>query len=393
MSESNDARFRSAPNSINRREFIKNISYAAVGGGLSLSFLDSLYAAEADKPAKGMSKGKYKIRNYIPGMAYMPLGRTNLMVSRLSLGGIPWEPTVAKQAIRQGVNLVHGSNRYGSMEAQSEALAKLWDKCWYVLKHQGSVDEMGKTVDTCLKTLNRDHVEMIVPVVGETKNTDYEKIKSNFEKLKKAGKVRSLGVTVHTKAEKIPAVCREVIEAGIFDIVLTMYQPANKEAIDKELVRAVKNKIGTMSMKTGQGVEKEDIPKAIGKALADGAINTVLKGIGSMNDLNAYLKVVKTHGMKIPPKQARVDTNVCGACGGCSGCPENIAIQEIMRCATYYGAEPGLGDYARQMYQSVAAGATVAGCGDCGECEKQCPRNLPIRQILRTAHEKWSAVV
>ena len=222
MNESNDAKFRSAPNSISRREFIRDVSAAAGGGGLGLGFLDSLYAAEADKPAEGTSKGKYKTRNYVPGMAYMPLGRTNLMVSRLSLGGMPWEPTVAKQAIRQGVNLVHGSNRYGSMEAQSEALAKLWDKCWYVLKHQGSVDEMGKTVDTCLKTLNRDHVEMIVPVVGETKRAAYEKIKSNFEKLKKAGKVHSLGVTVHAKAEQLPEICREVTEAGIFDTILTM---------------------------------------------------------------------------------------------------------------------------------------------------------------------------
>ncbi len=391
MNESNDSKFQSEPNSINRRKFIKNVGAAAVGGGLGLSFLDSLYAAEGDKPAKSPAERKYKIRNRVEGMAYMPLGRTNLMVSRLSLGGMPWEPTVAKQAIRRGVNLVHGSIRYGSMEAQQETLAKLWDKCWYVLKHQGNVDEMSKTVDTCLKTLKRDHVEMIVPVVGEVKKADYEKIKSNFEKLKKAGKVQSLGVTVHSKAEQLPAICREVIEAGIFDTILTMYQPANKEAIDKELAKAVKNKIGTMSMKTAQGAE--DIPNAIGTALADGSINTVLKGIKSLADLNAYLKVVKTHGIKILPKQARIDTNVCGACGDCSGCPENVAIQEVMRCATYYDAEPGLDDYARQMYQDIATVATIAGCANCGECEKQCPRNLPIRSMLRTAHEKWGAVV
>ena len=391
MSESNDAKFRSAQNSINRRDFIKDISAAALGGGLSLTFLDSLYAADVNSPAKPSSKGKYKIRNYVEGMAYHPLGRTNLLVSRIALGGMPWEPMAAKQAIRGGVNLVHGSNGYGSMEAQAETLAKLWDKCWYVLKHSGSAKNMGKTLDTCLKTLKRDHVDIIVPVVGNTKSANYEEIKSNFEKLKKAGKVRSLGVTVHSK--KIPEVCREVIEAGIFDMILTMYQPANKEAIDKELVHAIKKNIGTMSMKTGQGVDKEDIPKAIAAALADGAIGTVLKGIGSVKDLNAYLEVVRASKSKGLKEQARVDTSACGACGNCSGCPQNVEIQEIMRCVTYYDAEPGLGNYARQMYQDIAAGATVAGCGDCGQCEKQCPRNLPIRSILRTAHEKWSAIV
>lgn len=386
MSDSKHIKSGNVQNQIDRRRFIKQLSTAALGGGLSLSFLDTLYAADADSPAK--PKPEYKIRNRVKGMAYLPLGRTNLLVSRLSLGGMPWQPTVAKQGIRLGVNLVHGCNRYGSMEAQSATLAKLWDKCWYFLKHPDSSKDMNETFDKCLKTLKRDHVDAIVPVVGRTKSTDYAKIKSNFEKFKKAGKVRFLGVTVHSKT--IPEVCREVIDAGIFDFILTMYQPANKAAIDKELARAVKKNIGTMSMKTGQGIKAEDIPKAIAAALGDGKICTVLKGINSMNDLNAYLKVTRASQPKEPKQQARLDPAACGACGNCSACPQNIEIQEIMRCATYYSAEPALGSYACQTYQNIPAAATIAGCIDCGRCEAGCPRNLPIRHTLRAAHEKWA---
>ncbi|MHC4395088.1 MAG: aldo-keto reductase family protein [Planctomycetota bacterium] len=388
MSDSKQKEALNAQKHINRRRFIKHLGTTAFGGSLSLTLLDTLYADNADSPAKPSSKPKYKIRNRVEGMAYLPLGRTNLLVSRLALGGMPWQPTVAKQAIRLGVNLVHGCNRYGSMEAQAETLANLWDKCWYFLKHNDPANDMGKTIEKCLKTLKRDHVEAIVPVVGSIKSTDYESIKSNFEKLKKAGKVRFLGATVHTK--KIPEVCREVIDAGIFDIILTMYQPANKPAIDKELARAVKKNIGTMSMKTGQGIETKDIPKAIAAALTDGKICTVLKGINSMKDLNAYLKVAKAARQKKLKQHARLDPAACGACANCALCPQNIEIQEIMRCATYYSAEPALHNYAARTYQNIPAPATVAGCIDCGRCEASCPRNLPIRRILTAAHEKWN---
>ncbi len=361
MSDSKHARGRNVPNHINRRQFVKRLSGTALGGSLSLSFLDTLCAAEANSLANPSSKPKYEIRNRVEGMTYLPLGRTNLMVSRLALGGMPWQPTVARRAIGLGVNLVHGSTGYGTMEAQAQTLAKLWDKCWYVLKQSGGAKKMVSTVDTCLKTLKRDHVDIIVPVISRTKSTDYDQIKSNFEKLKKAGKVRTLGVTIHSK--KIPEVCREVIDAGIFDIILTMYQSDNKSAIDKELARAAKKNIGTMSMKTGQGLEKEDIPKAIAAALAGGTICTVLKGIGSMKNLNAYLNVTKGSGPK-----------------------------EIMRCRTYYYPEPALQNYARQTYQDIPAAATVAGCIDCGRCEQYCPRGLAIRHTLKTAHEKWNAI-
>jgi len=389
MSDYKHNKSQNAPKNIDRRQFIKNFGASALGGGLSVSFFNTLYAADANTPDKPSAESKYEIRNRVEGMAYIPLGRTNLLVSRLSLGGMPWEPTVAKHAIRQGVNLVHGCNRYGSMEAQSETLANLWDKCWYFLKHNGPAEDMGKTIDACLKTLKRDHVEAIVPVVGRTKSADHENIKSNFEKLKKAGKVRTLGVTVHS--EKTPEVCREVIDAGIFDVILTMYQPANKAAIDKELAQAVKKNIGTMSMKTGQGIETKDIPKAIAAALTDGKISTVLKGINSIKDLNAYLEAARTSLSKEANKQARLDAAACGACGECLACPQNIQIQEIMRCVTYYSTEPALLNYAASTYRDIPAAATAKGCIDCGRCEMNCPRNLPIRSLLRAAQEKWIA--
>ncbi len=33
----------------------------------------------------------------------------------------------------------------------------------------------------------------------------------------------------------------------------------------------------------------------------------------------------------------------------------------------------------------------IPDCIDCGECEKRCPYELPIRERIRTAHERYNA--
>ena len=357
-----------------------------MGTGLTLGLLDIIGCANKNIRAELSPESINDIKNYVEGMAYSPLGKTNLMVSRLSIGGDRWDPKVGRRAIEMGVNLVHGSVGYKTMESQVETLGDQWDKFWYVLKHTGKVEDMGKTLDRCLKTIKQDHVEIMAFVVRTTESTDYDHVKSTFEKLKKAGKVRTLGVTVHSKT--VPEVCREVIDADIFDMILTMYQPAKKNAIDKELELAIKKNMGTMSMKTAQGVAKENISNAIATALADGKICTVLKQILTVEELDAYLKVAGESQYNKHSKQACIDPSVCGACGKCLICPQNIEIQEIMRCATYYKSDI----QACSTYRDIPGLATVENCINCGKCETNCPRNLPIRRTLVSAHEKWNAI-
>jgi len=372
---------------MNRRDFVKHVGKTALGGTLSMGMASQLLgqvASEAELQAP-------ETRNEVEGMPYIILGQTNLKVSRICLGGIPWQPAVARRAIGMGVNLVHGANHYGTMEEQGRTLNGMWDKIWYVLKQNyPKEDSMSECLDTCLRTLKRDYVDIIVPTVSRVGKTNYEKRLNEFEKLQKAGKVRMLGVTVHSG--DVPDVCREVIDAGIFKLILTMYQPERKPLIDKELVRAVQKNIGTMSMKTLQGADPKDQPRILEAALTDGTIHSVLKGIGNMSDLETYMEITKKSKMKTLTNAGKLtcDPNVCGACGACLACPQGVDIPEGMRCATYYPRQGGLDDYARQMYREIPSSNTIANCEDCGRCETICPRRLPIRQILREANRKWA---
>jgi len=52
MSDYKHTKSQNTPRHIDRRQFIKNFSAAALGGGLSASFLNTLYAADAKTPDK-----------------------------------------------------------------------------------------------------------------------------------------------------------------------------------------------------------------------------------------------------------------------------------------------------------------------------------------------------
>ena len=387
---------------ISRRDFVKKATRTTISGALFAGLISAdLQADESagknpngspEKSKAQAAKGP-ETRNQKDSMVYARLGKTNLLVSRLSLGGIPWQPAVARNAIAGGVNFVHGSNGYGTMAQQAKTLAKHWDDIWYFLKQETNGEkDMAKCLEKCLKTLGRDHVDMIMPGVYESGKTDYAKMLGDFEKLKKAGKVRFLGATVHTN--KVPEVCKETIDTGIFDLVLTMYQPAVKQAVDKELAAAHARDLGVVSMKTIQGAAEADSGKVVAAAIAGGTIHTVLKGINNLGDLNAFRDAVRNAAS--PAAEAGADSQtsaapgICGGCGNCRDCPQSVEVTEVARCESYYAAEPQLLAYAGRNYRHLAPNAAAGKCIECGRCEQLCPRNLPIRKMLQSANRRWA---
>ena len=150
-------------------------------------------------------------------------------------------------------------------------------------------------------------------------------------------------------------------------------------------------------MKTlqGAGGGLEDQARIIKDALAKGEIDSVLKGIGSFEMFEAFAKVAakqksaRLNGPAFGEKDVYLaDRSVCGGCATCAQvCQAELDLPEIMRCATYYA--PDLEDHARQTYREIPRRLTAAACRDCGECEKACPRGLPIRTLIRRADRMW----
>lgn len=77
----------------------------------------------------------------------------------------------------------------------------------------------------------------------------------------------------------------------------------------------------------------------------------------------------------------------CTACGYCRPCPAGINIGEAL---AYYNAYKYMGiKQAKKTFNAKQwdANLHLNKCTACGKCEKKCPNNLPVRQIIKKACE------
>ena len=216
---------------LSRRDFMRTTSLAAAGtvaGAL----------ASQGQAATG-SAGESKILNFHPKMQYRKLGKTNLMISEVSLGGhwknrnagrywdsfaneeVPEDVAknrtdVVSACIDSGINYLDITTAaeclcYG--EALKGRRAKMYVGAdIHNLGPRGSdrcnVKDQTFNVETCLRLLKTDYLDIWRPQakmsgqLGTSQlNTDaeVESLIETFQKLHKEGKVRHLGMSCHCR--------------------------------------------------------------------------------------------------------------------------------------------------------------------------------------------------
>jgi len=111
-----------------------------------------------------------------------------------------------------------------------------------------------KSVDETLARLGTDHLDLMMCPHGA--NSAYElknfpEIFEAFEIVKKAGKVRHLGVSAHTD----PAgVLDAAIDSKMYSVAMVAYNIVNHSRLDTVLARAKRNNLGVIAMKVARPV-------------------------------------------------------------------------------------------------------------------------------------------
>jgi aryl-alcohol dehydrogenase-like predicted oxidoreductase len=213
---------------ISRREFLKDTSLVAAGTALVGAEPESAGAKEPEVDTSG-------ILNYNPKMKYRRLGRTNLMVSEISLGGhwrnrqggFSWNwfandkcpPDVARnrtdvisKCIECGINYLDITTRaeciaYGvALKGRREKMIVGGDN-WQLgprRRENRTVEKLLYDVDDCLKHFKLGYFDIwrVQARMTPPLNTDeeVEVMLEAFHKLKKQGKAKWFGVTSHTRS-------------------------------------------------------------------------------------------------------------------------------------------------------------------------------------------------
>ncbi len=111
-----------------------------------------------------------------------------------------------------------------------------------------------RSIDQTLQRLGTDHLDLLMCPHGA--NTAYEllnfpEIFDAFEVLKKAGKVRHLGVSAHTDPAGI---LNAAIEAKVYSAAMVAYNVVNSPRVAPALDRAKRSDLGVIAMKVARPV-------------------------------------------------------------------------------------------------------------------------------------------
>jgi len=197
---------------ITRRKFIRDGAMAAAGvaAGLGTTAEHSAKAA----PARVLKTSK--ILNYNPNMEYRRLGKTNIMVSAVSLGGHSGasqeeRDKIVGRCLDIGMNFIDSTGR-GELLRDVKSLGNRRDKVYLALSETGqeprnpeyrTAKKLLAVLDRALARAKQEYTDlwritMYEPGGRHSFNTSCEVIEA-LDKAKKQGKTRFTGIASHDR--------------------------------------------------------------------------------------------------------------------------------------------------------------------------------------------------
>jgi predicted aldo/keto reductase-like oxidoreductase len=380
-------------------------------------------------------------------MHYRPLGKTGLTVSEIGMGCEGFfedNNAMAKQlfdeAEKDGVNYFDLYSPDPDMRrAVGEALKGRRDK-FIIQGHLCSVWKNGQYLRTrnlkevkaafedMLKILNVSYVDIGMIHYCDSMR-DWETINDNgildyAIALKKAGKIRHIGMSSHN-----PVVALKAVETGIIEVLMFSVnpcydlQPAGEdveqlwadEAYAKPLLNmdpdrqklyevCAERGVGITVMKAFGGGDLLDASlspakaaltpaQCIGYALSRPAVATICCGAHSVEQLRqcvAY-EMLPEKEKDFAEALASFPTiswkGHCMYCNHCLPCPKQINIADVTKFYNLTVAEGTIPETVREHYKVLEHHAGE--CIRCGVCETRCPFDVNIRENMEKAKETF----
>ncbi len=394
---------------MNRRAFFKKA--AAVGCGSALGGA-ALWRPEAARAAVTLPTGP---------MPRRPFGRSGIMVSTLSLGGmfdILNNRLMLAKALEWGINYWDTAEGYGG--GRSEEGIGLWlarrpeTRPQIFLVSKLSLRRGGDftaRLDECLKRLHTDYLDMLFVHGIRSADDLAPELAGWSQAMKKDGKLKLFGFSTHSNMED----CLEGAARlpWIDGIMFTynyrlMHEPRMNAAVEA----CHRAGIGLTAMKTQGGgpvaSDSEAEIKLAGRFLQKGftAHQARLmavwedRRIASICSQMPNLTIMATNAAAASPARLsnsdrtrlarfarQTHGDYCAGCGAlCSGAlAQSVPVSDVMRCLMYARSYQDVG-LARDALQALPDGERALLTRlDFTAAEKACPRRLPIGRLMREA--------
>ncbi len=334
------------------------------------------------------------------------LGRTKLRTKILGVGGIcPQE--VYEKAMEYGLNLfdVHEykdatevDNRIRIKNALKKSSRKRSEVIFTDRSSALTREKLLEDLDKTLGMLETDYLDIyglynVTQATGRVKTaTGQGGALQGLKEAKASGKIRFIGgVSGHHHKEIV-----QLLKTNEFDVAMVAINLFDQDVIKDVLPVAKKLNIGIMAMKPFAKGLFTEVPEAALKYVFSQDISVAIPGMMTVAELEQNIRTaagfrILSHADNAALKQevdeiARTQgKNICRQCGYCVPvCSKGIDIKYIFymerQANRYYSIE-----WARNEYAQIKKSA--AECAECGNCENECPYDLPIREMLKNAHK------
>jgi len=384
-----------------RRAFFKK----SVAGLLGVGVAPSLVFAE-ERSANEEQKAKR-------ALVCRALGKTGISLPIVSMGVMNADnPSLVSAALDAGIVMLDTAHVYqrGRNEEMIAEVIKGRPRDSFVLATKVAGDGLDRKTglfterteaapfvekfEISLQRLGLEYVDILyMHSVVTGKAALFEPLVTAMSRLKKAGKVRFIGVSTHRNE---PEVIRTAAESGVYDIVLTAYNFRQPHVADvrSAIEFAAVSGLGVVAMKTQAGGywDRErrnpiNMKAALKWVLKDKNVHTAIPGFTTFDQMELDLSVMAD--LDLTPEE-KYDLNLgdrigqlglfCPQCGKCVDmCRDKLDIPSLMRAYMYtYGYKNlGAAHAAVQM-----AGLDPISCDTCNRCAVDCTMGFDIKKRL-----------
>ncbi len=369
-----------------------------------------LPAAGLASPTSGVTPA---LRQAAPSggrITYRMLGKTGLKVTSVGYGTmITSDPTVITRAADMGINYFDTSRGYsgGQNERMVGAALGAKRKDVFVSSKCDARDKAGvlAELDTSLKELNTDHLDVWLLHNKSTPEAISDDLVDAMRTARQQGKVRFIGVSTH----QLSAVVDRVIQCKL-DVLQPLYSFASSEADGLAVEKLHEAGVGVVAMKVmaraigrrgrsaaaGSPKPPNFPPAALKWVLKNPMIGTTVPSMTDIGQLEQNFSVMAAEQFTdedakvLTARLEEITPYFCRMCGQCQGqCPKGLPVSDLVRFVMYadgYG-QFGLG---RENFQRLPAGHQAVRCSDCEACPVRCPHGVHVAQRLMRAQELFA---
>ena len=327
-------------------------------------------------------------------MQSVELGHSGLNVSQIGFGGIPIIPLPADEAsaivrycFDRGVTFFDTANMYPTSEEKiGEALADVRQQVVLATKTtERNAAGAAEHIDLSLKQLKTDWIDLyqLHNVSNEAALAELQAPSGAYEavfKAQQAGKIRCIGISSHS----IP-VATAALETGLFQTLQFPFNFIESDPEDALFPLARSRGVGIIGMKPLGGglLERADLCFGFLQRYPD---IVPIPGIHTRAEADEIVELYRhrpqstdSHLKAMEDIRTALGKKFCHRCEYCMPCEQGVQISGVLM---FRAAAKRLSQDNVKLWLGEAM-ETVKQCVECGECEHNCPYQLPIVDLLK----------